>query len=291
MEAAQPERRSVVASGKTVEDAIKNGLVMLGLRREQVDIEVISEGSRGVLGIGAEHARVRLIVSPPPAPTHPAVVPAAPPAITPEPATQTLPPAALPAGEKPAQETRRPARRRSRAKPQAKPAFEAFAQEAAGELSDSAEVARQVLDELMQKMGIPAEVEVQSVPELSDEGEPATMVLNLIGEDLGMLIGRRGETLGAMQYLLRLMVSHRTKHWSNLVVDVEGYRVRRLNALGSLAKRMADEVARTGRSQAMEPMPPDERRLVHMALRNHPRVTTQSVGEGERRKVTVIPRK
>ena len=117
------------------------------------------------------------------------------------------------------------------------------------------------------------------------------MVLNLTGDDLGILIGRRGETLAALQYVLRLMVSHRIKHWSNLVVDVESYRVRRLHALESLAKRMADEVARTGRSQAMEPMPSDERRLVHIALRNHPKVTTQSVGEGERRKVTVVPRR
>ena len=294
MEAAQPERRSVVASGKTVEDAIKNGLAMLGLRREQVDIEVISEGSRGVLGIGAEHARVRLMVAAPPAPAPPAMGPAVltvPAEPKPEPAKPALPPATPPEGSKPPQEARRPARRRNRARPAAKPASEAAAQEAEGEPSDSAEAARQVLDELMQKMGIPAGVEVQSVPELSDEGEPATLVLNLTGDDLGILIGRRGETLGALQYLLRLMVSHRTKHWSNLVVDVEGYRVRRLHALGSLSNRVADEVARTGRSQAMEPMPPDERRLVHMALRSHPKVTTQSVGEGERRKVTVIPRR
>lgn len=294
MEAAQPERRSVVASGKTVEDAIKNGLAMLGLRREQVDIEVMSEGSRGVLGIGAEHARVRLMVAAPPAPTPPAMRPAVqtvPAEPKPEPAKQAPPPTAPPEGPKPAQEARRPARRRSRARPAAKPASEVVALEAEGEPSDSAEAARQVLDELMQKMGIPSGVEVQLVPELSDEGEPATLVLNLTGDDLGILIGRRGETLGALQYLLRLMVSHRTKHWSNLVVDVEGYRVRRLHALGSLAKRVADDVAKTGRSQAMEPMPPDERRLVHMALRNHPKVTTQSVGEGERRKVTVIPRR
>jgi len=160
-----------------------------------------------------------------------------------------------------------------------------------GQLSDTEEVSRQVLGELLQMMGIPATIDVQSVPELSDEGQPATMVLDLTGEDLGILIGRRGETLGALQYLLRLMVSHRTKHWTNLVVDVESYRVRRLHALESLAKRVAEDVVRTGRSQVMEPMPADERRLVHIALRNHPKVITQSVGEGERRKVTVVPRR
>jgi spoIIIJ-associated protein len=140
-------------------------------------------------------------------------------------------------------------------------------------------------------MDIRATITAQPIEELADEGEPPTMVLNLTGDDLGILIGRRGETLGALQYVLRLMVSHRLKHWTNVVVDVENYRVRRLHALESLARRVAEEVVRTGRSQAMEPMPADERRLVHIALRNHPKVTTQSVGEGERRKVTVVPRR
>ena len=299
MEAALPERRSVVASGKTVEDAIKNGLTMLGVRREQVDIEVISEGSRGVLGIGAEHARVRLVVAPPVAPAPPPVslAPVAEP--RPEAGKQAPKTAIPPEGHKPAQEqqprpapeVRKPARRRSRSRSGTKPAPEALPQGSEGPPSDIDEVAKEVLGELMQTMGIPATIDVQSVPELSDEGEPATMVLNLTGEDLGILIGRRGETLGALQYLLRLMVSHRTKHWTNLVVDVESYRVRRLHALESLAKRVAEDVVRTGRSQAMEPMPADERRLVHIALRNHPKVITQSVGEGERRKVTVVPRR
>ena len=298
MEAVLPERRSVVASGKTVEDAIKNGLAMLGVRREQVDIEVISEGSRGVLGIGAEHARVRLVVAlpAPPAPEVPGPAALAEP--KPEPARLSPPLAPLPEGPKPAiepprpaQQVRKPARKRSRTRSGAKPASDALPQGTQTPPPDLEEVAKQVLCELLHMMGIPAAVEVQSVPELSDEGEPDTLVLNLTGEDLGILIGRRGETLGALQYLLRLMVSHRSKHWSNLVVDVENYRVRRLHALERLAKQVADDVVRTGRSQAMEPMPPDERRLVHIALRNHPKVATQSVGEGERRKVTVVLRR
>jgi spoIIIJ-associated protein len=86
------------------------------------------------------------------------------------------------------------------------------------------------------------------------------------------------------------MVSHRLKHWTNLVVDVESYVVRRRRTLESLAQRMADQAVRSGRTQALEPMPAYERRIIHVTLRKNPDVTTQSVGEGERRKVTIIPK-
>jgi spoIIIJ-associated protein len=136
-----------------------------------------------------------------------------------------------------------------------------------------------------------ASVESYLGEELADEGGPPPIVLNITGEDLGILIGRRGETLRALQYLVRLMVSHRVKHWTNVVVDVESYLARRRHALESLANRVAEQAIRSGRTQSLEPMPPYERRLVHIALRKHPRVTTQSVGEGERRKVTIVPKK
>ncbi|MGD2206314.1 MAG: R3H domain-containing nucleic acid-binding protein, partial [Anaerolineae bacterium] len=110
---------------------------------------------------------------------------------------------------------------------------------------------------------------------------------NVTGDDLGILIGRRGETLRALQYLVRLMVGHQLKRWTNLVVDVEHYRVRRHRALKELAHRMAERVVKTERTQALEPMPAYERRLVHIALRNHPKVMTKSIGEGEKRKVTI----
>jgi spoIIIJ-associated protein len=139
-------------------------------------------------------------------------------------------------------------------------------------------------------MGVPASVELELGVALAEEEQPPPMVLNITGQDLGVLIGRRGETLRTLQYLVRLMVSHRLKHWTNLVVDVEHYRVRRRQTLEKLALRVADQVAKEGRTQALEPMPAYERRLVHIALRKHSHVTTQSVGEGERRKVTIVPR-
>lgn len=266
----EPERRSVVASGKTVDDAIKNGLTMLGVRRDQVDLEVLSEGSRGVLGFGAENARVRLLVKAPPAPKAQEPVPVSP-VLQPH---KVMAPAPL-------------------VEPQKKVVTPAPAPEASPDISPPGpdQVGREVLNDLLGLMDIRASIETHASEELSDEEQAPTLVLNLTGEDLGILIGRRGETLRALQYLVRLMVSHRVKHWSNLVIDVENYRVRRRAALEGLALRTAEEVARSGRSQALEPMPADERRIVHITLRNHPKVATHSVGEGERRRVTIIPRR
>ena len=254
------ERRNVVASGKTVEDAIANGLAMLGVRRDQVDIEIITEGSRGVLGFGAENAQVKLLVKLPPKPE-------------PEPVPEPPRPAPKPV---PAPEVE--------TVPREEPELDA-GDETPGQ------VGREVLVELLRLMGIRASVETVLGYELADEGQPPPTVLNITGEDLGILIGRRGETLRALQYLVRLMVSHRLKHWTNLVVDVESYLVRRRRSLEGLAQRVADQVVRTGRTQALEPMPAYERRIVHITLRNHPQVATQSVGEGERRKVTIIPKR
>jgi len=263
VEAKGAERRNVVASGRTVQDAVANGLTMLGVRQDQVDVEVLSEGSRGLLGFGAENARVRLTVKPAP---------------------QTRPPAPIP--EPPAaQKVETPARQPAAA-PAPVPVPEPSGQKSAAELAGS-----DVLSELLGLMGIQANVESRLSDDLAEDDQSPPMVLNITGDDLGILIGRRGETLAALQYLVRLMVSHRIKKWSNLVVDVEDCRVRQRHTLEGLARRVADEVARTGRSQSLEPMPPYDRRLIHIALRSHPKVTTHSVGQGERRKVTILPRR
>jgi spoIIIJ-associated protein len=277
VEASHEERRSVVASGKTVENAIANGLTMLGVLRHQVDIEVLSEGSRGVLGFGAENARVRLLVKPPPEPgpkpvVKPQAEPEPKPLVEPPPGSALQPIAKLAAPEAPPPRPAQPAPKQAK-----RPAAE--------------KVGREILTDLLGLMGIQATVKVELGKELAEEGQPPPTVLHITGEDLGILIGRRGETLRTLQYLVRLMVSHRLKHWTDLVVDVEHYRVRRRRALDNLAQRVAERVAREGKAQALEPMPAYERRLIHIALRNHPDVTTQSVGEGERRKVTIIPRK
>jgi len=110
------------------------------------------------------------------------------------------------------------------------------------------------------------------------------------GNDLSILIGRRSETLGAFQYVASLIVGKETGQFVQLTVDVEGYRGRREKQLIQMAKRMAEQVAKSGRRQTLEPMPSDERRIIHIALRDHPDVTTESAGDDPYRKVTIIPK-
>jgi spoIIIJ-associated protein len=114
--------------------------------------------------------------------------------------------------------------------------------------------------------------------------------LNIRGEDLGILIGRRGQTLISLEYLLRLIVAHQLKERFPLSVDVEGYKERRRRSLQRLAQRLAQEVEDAGTSITLEPMPPSERKVVHLTLMNNPSVTTQSIGEGEDRKVIISPK-
>jgi spoIIIJ-associated protein len=121
-----------------------------------------------------------------------------------------------------------------------------------------------------------------------DGNNPPPILLDIQGEDLGVLIGRRGETLGALQYLVRLMVNRQTRRWVNIVVDVEGYKERRERQLKALAERMAERVVASQKSVVLEAMPPYERRIIHLTLRDHPTVTTHSIGEGDSRKVMLV---
>ncbi|MDI7274952.1 MAG: RNA-binding cell elongation regulator Jag/EloR [Anaerolineae bacterium] len=235
-------RRSVEGRGKTVDDAILDALTKLGASREAVDVEVLSEGSRGVWGIGAEDARVR------------AVLKGARPAAQPRQARVAVAEAEIPPG------------------------------------TSEAEIARRVVATLVSKMGLQAEVVIaEAAPSEDSEAEPP-IVIDIRGEDLGILIGRRGETLRDLQFITRLIVSRKVGHWPNLVVDVLAYRQHREQALAQLARRMADKVRLTRQPVPLEPMPPNERRIVHLALRDDPYVMTQSTGEGDARKVVIYPR-
>ena len=160
--------------------------------------------------------------------------------------------------------------------------------------ADEAGLARDALAKLLGYMHVKAGVE-SSLAEAEDEidreaagGLP--IVLNIVGDDLGVLIGRRGETLRDLQQVTRMIVSKQAGRQLNVVVDVEGYKSRREKALRQLADRMAERAVTTRQTVALEPMPASERRIIHLALRNHPGVTTQSVGYGENRKVTLIPK-
>ncbi len=156
---------------------------------------------------------------------------------------------------------------------------------------DVAGTAKRVLEALLTMMGMAASVvpQAKSFDEV-EEGVTAPITLEVMGDDLGILIGRRGQTLSCLQYIVRLIVGHQTNAWVPIIIDVEGYKQRRYEALRALAWRMAEQVKANGVPFALEPMPAYERRIVHLALADHPDVTTESTGVGESRKVVVLPK-
>lgn len=151
------------------------------------------------------------------------------------------------------------------------------------------EQARATLQELLERMVVNAEV-VASFGEADPESEGPAIVLDVRGDDLEPLIGRRGETLTALQYITRLILAKQFGRNVDLVVDVQGHKQRREQQLRRMARRMAEQVAERQRMMSLEPMPANERRIIHLELRDHPDVMTESVGDGDRRKVTIVPK-
>ncbi|MFH2104525.1 MAG: RNA-binding cell elongation regulator Jag/EloR [Chloroflexota bacterium] len=149
-------------------------------------------------------------------------------------------------------------------------------------------VARQTAVDLLDRMRVDAYVEV-SYGDPDEKGERPVQI-DIHGDDLGILIGRRAEILNALQYIINLIVSKQVEHWAQIVVDVEGYRVRRERQLRQMARRMADQALKTGRRQVLEPMAANDRRIIHLELRQYTGVVTESVGEGPARKVTILPK-
>lgn len=153
-------------------------------------------------------------------------------------------------------------------------------------------IAKEIVRELLEYMGIDADVVAVDNPSTMplDSADPPTIFVDILGQDLGMLIGRRGDHLSQLQYLVNLIANRRLDTWTRVVIDVEGYRTRREESLIGLAERVGRQVARSRRPIVLEPMPPNERRIVHLTLRSNPDVTTESSGEGSMRRVTVQPR-
>ena len=145
---------------------------------------------------------------------------------------------------------------------------------------DVVKVVTEVLDTLLRLMGVDGKVEASS--------DEIPVALNIEGDDLGILIGRRGQTLASLEYIVRLMVAERLKAWLPLSVDVAGYKKRRRDSLQKLALRLAEQVKSKHRAITLEPMLASERRIIHLALANHPDVATHSTGEGEDRKVVIL---
>lgn len=219
--------QEVETSAKTVEEAIQIALERLGVGREEVKVDVLSEGKPGILGLGSEEARVkvRLLRPSPPEP---------------------------------------------------------------GQQGDVARSAQAVLETLLDKLGVTASIEPQPLASVTQGEETAGLVLDIRGDNLGILIGRRGQTLACLQYLIRLIVADKTKTFIPVVIDVNGYRQRRYQTLQALAQHMAEQVKEKRMPFSLEPMTAFERRIIHLALAGHPEVTTQSVGVGESRKVVIV---
>lgn len=276
-------------TGKTVEEAIAEGLRTLGLTEDQVDVTVLNKGSRGIFGLGSEPAHVRMVAHPLPeaAPTEIAVEP-----VTPTQEMESIPASpeldATPLPEWPATEPVAEPLLEQQDDGEAAPEDDSSEEELGEE--DVAVIATELLTQTVTLIGLKAGIQTtwRSGGDEFHEHDERYLLLDIQGEDLGALIGRRGEALESLQFLLRLMVNQRLRRWQNIVVDVEGYKERRVNQLKQLALRTASQVASTGRAVALEPMPPNERRIVHIALRDQPDVYTESSGEGERRKVQII---
>ena len=267
-------QQTIEEQAPTVEEAVDAGLAKLGRTKEQVDIEIVDEGRRGLLGIGGREAIVRLHVRTRPKTEKPR------PEMMPDDEPEGT---AEPTVEKAAQVV-------AVQEPEPEPVAEKKVSQVAPGVDKAKEtaVAVEVVESLLEKMDIEASVEASLSPPDDLTGRQVT-VLNISGSDLGLLIGARGETLDALQHLSRLMAGHQIRQRANFVIDVEGYRERREQALARMAERMGKKAIERGRPVTLEPMPAYERRIIHMTLREDPLVRTESTGEGDRRRVRIYP--
>src|SRR5512145_2436913 len=256
------QRTTLEIIAPTVEEAIAQGLAELGLTADAVSVEVLDAGTKGFFGLGKTQVRVRLTVNPAPgemdAPPQPAPV-----------STSQVEPVEKQAEPSPVQI----------------PVREAGSQPEHDALLDRTE---SVVSKMLHLLNLQAQV---SAHYGSTERDGRHNVhVDIRGNDLSVLIGRRSETLSAFQYIASLIVGKEEQQFVQLTVDVEGYRDRREKQLVQMAMRMADQVTKSGRRQTLEPMPSAERRIIHIALRDHPDVKTESTGEEPYRKVMIIPK-
>jgi spoIIIJ-associated protein len=151
------------------------------------------------------------------------------------------------------------------------------------------EEVRHIVQDLLDRMRLQGRTTARWI-EPEDPRETAHMLVEIHGQDLGILVSRRGEVLSSMQYVARMIAGRRMNRPVPLILDVEGYRQRREQQLRRMARRAAEQAVERGRTVVLEPMPSNERRVIHLELRDHPGVTTESIGVGRQRKVTVIPK-
>lgn len=250
----------IEVTANSVDAAISKGLSQLNAAPADVMVEVLEEPNTGLFGFGARQARVRLVLIGQRKAPEPEVYP------------QDL-------DEEFDQEYAEP--------PDQEPAAGAISVVADVELDEDATVGLEVLEELLTRMRIDAQINISRSEDV--EGEEPHWMLNVTGKRINRLIGRRGETLASLQHIVRLICSRKLERRANIIIDAEGYKTGRSNRLRGLAKRMAKQAVQQGRTITLEPMQPAERRIIHLTLRDREDVSTQSVGEGNARKVTIVP--
>ena len=287
------DRTTLEIIAPTVEEALLQGLSQLGLTADAVSVEVLDSGSKGLFGLGGRQVRVRLIVNPPPGEV---VVPASPPKPKPAPVKRAE---SAPKAKETKPETKVEAKVETKSEPEPKPRRAekkpAPAESAAivkkADNSDSDPVldtTESIVSKLIFHLGMKAQVSAHYDESSTDDRR--TIQVDIRGDNLSALIGRHAETLTAFQHIASLMVGKQTQQWVQLVVDVEGYRDRREKQVRQLALRMVDQVIKTGKKATLEPMTASERRVIHIELRGHPAVTTESTGEEPHRKVVILPK-
>ena len=259
------EKTTLEVIAPTVEEALAQGLAQLGLPAEAVRVEVLDAGTKGLFGLGGRQVRVRLTVG-----TDEEKV---------EKPKKTSP-------ESP-KVIKKPARTKKE-KPEAGESISRAVAATSGETDPLLDLTEETISKLLYHLNLQAQVSAHS--EESERDDRQTVHVDVRGDDLSILIGRRSETLNAFQYIASLMVGKQMQQWVHLIVDVEGFRSRREKQLRQMARRLAEQVIKSGRRQVLEPMPASERRLIHLELREHPAVMTESTGEDPYRKVTIIPK-
>ena len=268
------EKPTLEIIASTVEEALAQGLAQLGLPAEAVSMEVLDAGTKGLFGLGGRQVRVRLTVK---SDEDEASSDETPPASKPDhkPASVSPPPS-----DRVSKKNAKPRKKKKEPAPKTEPKLD-------GEPDDLLNLAEETVSKLLYHMNLQAQVSAHY--EETDREDRRSIHVDVRGEDLSILIGRRSETLNAFQYVASLMVGKEVQQWVQLVVDVEGYRSRREKQLRRMARRMAEQAVKTGRRQVLEPMTASERRIIHIELREYPAVTTESIGEDPYRKVTIIP--
>jgi len=260
------EKTTLEIIAPSVEEAVEKGLHQLGLAEDAVEVEVLDAGNKGFLGLGTRQARIRLLLK----------------SSEPQAAATVLKRASshMQRNEKNDEVVEKIE------EPVIKPSID---RPLSSDETRVLEVAEQVTGELLEKMRVRARLKTQMLAPLDDKDQ-AMVLVEVQGDDLSILIGRRSETLNALQYITSLIVAKEVGYWVPLMIDVQGYRARRDRQLRVLARRMAEQVTHTDKKMALEPMPANERRIIHLELREHPEVFTESSGEEPNRKVIIYPK-